>query len=139
MDRWILKGCLEQLLKVYVYAEQQYVHAAIESLSPALHNFFRQRAFERSDFILKLQREIDFLKSNCSPQKSIEAFYEWHDYHYAKSNLKDWPITDINLLIIDEKAWEICNCLLNDPLPATVYQLIAHQTLQIESSLLSYA
>lgn len=139
MQNWVLKHCLKQLLQVYVLAEQQYVQATIDSGSPYLHVFFRQRAFERSDFILQVQQEIDFLESFCSVRKTVDEFYIWHDCLYGNAPLNDWPVTAIESMVIDEKALEICSCLLSGPLPKALYQLIQHHTVRLESSLLSFA
>lgn len=139
MERWILKHCLEQLLQVYVLAEQQYVHATIGSFSPYLHVFYRQRAFERSDFVLQIQQEIDFLDTCCSARKTTDEFYIWHNCLYGSAPLNEWPITDIDSLVIDEKALEICTSLMSDTLPRELYQLIEHHTVRLESSLLSIA
>lgn len=72
MDKWVIKECLEQLLKVQVYSEQQYLHAAIDSSSPLLKDFFEQRAFERSDGILKIQRYINSSISGKNTPLTIE-------------------------------------------------------------------
>lgn len=139
MQNWVLKECLQQLLKIYVYAEQQYIHAAIDSNSPVLQIFYQRRAYERSDFILKVQREIDFLEFNCSQRKSFSEFYKWHNLHYSNANLNEWPTTDIQSITIDAKALEICRNLLIDPLPPEVFKILEMQSVQIESTLLSLA
>ncbi|MGB6152896.1 MAG: hypothetical protein WBG48_13005 [Pricia sp.] len=137
MENWVLRECLQQLLTVYVYAEQQYVHSTIEAVAPMLHVFYRESAFERSDFIMEVQRKMDFLDCKFPVRKTTEEFCSWHDSNYGSPNLKQWPVTDINTLVIDEKALEICGCLLRGPLPSHVNQLIEHQTVRLESSLLS--
>lgn len=138
MYDWVIKECLQQLLKVYVFAEQQYIHAAIESKSPLLKVFYKQRAFERSDFMLRIQKEIDALDNQDSTINTLDAFFRWHHGLYGETSLNHWPITDIAVLNIDEKALEICNCLVNDPIPNNIYNLIEHQRVRLESSLLSF-
>jgi len=138
MDKRIIRECLLQLLKVYVYAEQQYLHSAIDSLHLSLNIFYRQRAFERSDFILQIQDELDKLGSSLCMDKTVEAFYEWHYDLYGGASLEDWPVTNIHAMNIDEKGLEICNCLLNDKLPVRTHRIIERHRTRIESSLLSF-
>ena len=138
MQNSCVKECLQQLLSVYVFAEQQYVHSATYSTSSLFQVFFRQRAFERSDLILQLQWKIDALTPLAVPQRTLEQFYELHNEYYGPLNLYAWPVVDIDIFVIDEKALEICNCFLNNPIPQDVYRLIEKHKVLLESSLLSF-
>lgn len=138
MQNSCVKECLQQLLSVYVFAEQQYVHSAISSTSSLFQVFFRQRAFERSDLILQLLWKIDAVTPQAFPQRTVEQFYELHNEYYGPLNLYAWPVVDIDIFVIDEKALEICNCFLNNPIPQDVYRLIENHKVLLESSLLSF-
>lgn len=138
MQNSCIKECLQQLLSVYVFAEQQYLHSALYSASPLFQVFFRQRAYERSDFILQLLWKIDALTLQGSSQRTVEQFYELHNDYYGTPNLYDWPVVDIDIFVIDEKALEICNCFLNNPIPQDVFRLIENHKVLLESSLLSF-
>lgn len=139
MQKSEVREFLEQLLQVYVYAEQQYVFATIDSVAPLLHIFFRKRAFERSEFILQIRYQINSISSEDSVQQTIEEFFSWHDSIYCNATLINWPITNINTVIIDEKALEICTRFLNESLPPEIHRIIEHHAISIESSLLSFA
>lgn len=139
MDNSIIKERLHQLLKIYVYAEQQYLHTAINQTYPVLEIFYEQRAIERSDLMLQIQHEIDVLDTICFTEITIDAFFMWHQYLYGGASLCNWPVTDIYVMNIDEKALEICTRLLYEGPPKRIYKLIEHHLLTIQSSLLSFA
>lgn len=138
MQDWVIKKCLGQLSKIYVYCEIQYAHSASHATSPIMKRFFRQRAFERSDFIFQILQEMKCIEKNYYRGISIDDFYNWHSALYGNSLLSRRATTDINLLNIDEKALEICNCMLSEAFPLKIKQVITKQKALLESSLLSF-
>lgn len=137
MQQWALTECLRQLIKVYSFAEQQYIHSAVNSQAALLKVFFEQRAFERILFIEEIEMAMDFNGNSVTTPKKLEQLYQWHTEIYGRNALKNVLITDIDSMIIDEKALEICHFLVRDQPPLNVLSILKEQIAKIESGILS--
>jgi hypothetical protein len=127
--------CLEQLIKVYVYAGEQYIQEASEASHPVYRKFMEQRAFERMRFVEEIQDEIYFNTRDSGV--TFREIYNWHVQLHGKNSLHRVAITKIDDLIIDEKAEDICTCLIHEQLPDTLRKLIRKHLIRIEASLLT--
>ncbi len=133
MRRTTIFETLQQLIKVYAYAEHQYINASSEAHSPILRVFFEQRALERMNFIEEVEIE---LAGNYAP-KTIEGLMAWHNQIYGSALLDNTLVADVGLFVADEKALEICSYLTELALPDTLYELIRRHTIKMESGILS--
>ena len=137
MNNSVVNECLRQLVKVYIYAEEQYVTAASESTEPILRKFFEQRALERMDFVEEIYAIINTKRHPTNSRKTVDELYRWHRQLYGNNVLNRLAVTDIESLIIDEKAEEICKCLLKEKLPQKLEELLCKQFIRLEASILS--
>ncbi len=137
MQKWILDNCLHQLIKVYAFSVQRYICASVNFKAPILKVFSEQRALERMTFIDNLQTAIDSLENAHPKKKSLEELYREHTEIYGRNVLKITLITEIDCMVIDKKALEICDCLLTDRLPENIISLLTFQATKIESGVLS--
>jgi len=139
MEKWVLNECLQQLIKVYALAGQQFIYAANESRAPVLKKFYEQRAFERTEFIDDVRFTAYGNENSHQLQLTTEQLFENHTELYGENVLGSLLITDIDSLVIDEKALEICQCLVDDGLPENLSQLLKAQFFKIESGMISMA
>ncbi|MEH6682571.1 MAG: hypothetical protein V7724_18665 [Sediminicola sp.] len=137
MQQWALNECLRQLIKVYSFAEQQYIHSAVKSHAALLKVFFEQRAFERSLFIEEIEDSIATVQGSVRTPKKLEDLYEWHRSLYGRNVLRNILITDMESMIIDEKGLEICRFLIMGEPPSHVLTLLKGQISKLESGILS--
>lgn len=137
MGEWVLNECLQQLIKVYALAEQQYVHAAIGTTVPVLKKFYEHRALQRMGFIDEVRRTSRENRNGLPFRTTIEQLFEEHNEIYGKDVLNNLLVTDIDSLLIDEKALEICYCLLEDALPANLSRLLTYHSIKMESGIVS--
>jgi hypothetical protein len=137
MQQWALTECLRQLIKVYSLAEQQYIHSAVISQAALLKVFFEQRAFERILFMEEIEMAMDFNENSLATPKKLEELYQWHGELYGYNSLGNILITDLDSMIMDEKALEICHFLMRDRPPINVMTVLEEQTAKIESGILS--
>ena len=90
MEYSVIYECLQQLIQIYVYSEQQYIGASVNSNYPILQTFFEQRALERSNFIEEIQSTIE-QNNSTEIGKTLEELYAWHTDLYGKAALDNWP------------------------------------------------
>ncbi|WP_339715690.1 hypothetical protein [uncultured Kriegella sp.] len=137
MQDQILRECLLQLIKVYAFAEQQCIYTSIQAQIPILKIFFEQRAFERMSLMEEIEQLL-FTKKEVGPvPKTLEQLYHFHSQIYGKNALTNIHIANIDSIIIDEKALEICNCLLAGDLNENVSAILKSHSITLESSILS--
>ncbi len=137
MQNQVVKECLQQLIKVYAFAEQQYIYMSIQSQIPILKVFFEQRTFERMSLMAEIEQLLTSKNNILPPTKTPEQLYQYHRAIYGRNALNTIHITNIDSIIIDEKALEICNCLLTDDLDENVRTIIKSQSATLESGILS--
>lgn len=137
MQNQILKECLFQLIKVYAFAEQQCIYTSIKSQKPVLKIFFEQRAFERMLLIEEIEQVFMAKKELKPAPKTLEQLYHFHRQIYGRNALTNIHIANIDSIIIDEKALEICHCLLARDLNENVRGILKSQSATLESSILS--
>src|SRR5690606_27157037 len=115
---------LQELIHIYVYSEQQYISASINSNYPILQAFFEERAWERTNFIEEVQFKIE--KDNTNPDigKTLNELYTWHIDLYGRSALFNWPVADLDVFLADEKALDLCGFLLETELPFDLRSII---------------
>ncbi len=139
MEYSAIYECLQQLIQVYVYSEQQYIGASVNSNYPILQTFFEQRALERSDFIDEVQSKIEQNNNSTGLGKTLEELYAWHINLYGKATLGNWPVANLEVFLVDDKALDICNFLLESQIPSDFRSVIRKQTVMLESGILSMA
>lgn len=139
MGNSIIYDCLQELIQIYVYSEQQYIGASINSNYPILQTFFEERAWERTNFIEEVQFKIEQGNTNPGIGKTLDELYAWHIDLYGKSALFNWPVADLEVFLADEKALELCSFLLEAELPSDLRSIIRKQTVMLGSCLLSLA
>lgn len=137
MGNPIVYECIRQLIKVYALAEEQYIQTASQTYNPILRNFLEQRAFERFDFIEQIQREVYPIANHSYLGSTTEELYNWHRQLFGRNALNRQAITAIEEFIIDEKAEEICTCLLTAELPYSIKAVLRGQLIKLEASVLS--
>ena len=136
MEKNVIFDCLEKLIFIYSYAEQQYMTLAAHSTAPVLRVFAGQRALKRMDFIEELDAAIVCGKGRTRP-KTYDDLCERHVRLYGRNLLNTWISVEGPNVSADEKALEVCECLLKCPLPPALRELIQDQTASLESALLS--
>ncbi len=135
MKKTVLFECLSQLSKVYVYSEQQYLQASVSANSAVMKLFFEERALERDQFIEEIETVLAPVAEGNSG-KTPAQLYEWHTHLYGQASLNNM-IADMDILLIDEKALEICHCLLAVELPESLRGVLRTHLTKIEADLLS--
>lgn len=139
MGNTIIYERLQELIQIYIYSEQQYINASVNSNYPILQTFFEERAWERTNFIEEVQFKIEGDGRNPDIGKTLDELYAWHIDLYGKSSLFNWPVADLEIFLADEKALDICNFLLETELPSDLRPTIRKQTVKLGSCLLSLA
>ncbi|NNE78135.1 MAG: hypothetical protein HKN31_13815 [Pricia sp.] len=136
MNNLVILNCLHQLIKVYAYAEQQYMHAAVFSTSPVLRSFAETKALERMDFIEEIYASIHNKSIEHYP-KSYNELKQWQLELYGHRELNTWITSEGTSISADAKALEICHCLLKCDLPSSLEDLLLEQAIQVETGLSS--
>ena len=139
MGNSIIYECLQELIQIYVYSEQQYIGASINSNYPILQTFFEERALERTNFIEEVQFKIEQESTNPNIGRTLNELYAWHINLYGKAALFNWPVADLEIFLADEKALDLCNFLLEAELPSDLRSIIRTQNVMLGSCLLSMA
>ncbi|MUH37119.1 hypothetical protein D9O36_14800 [Zobellia amurskyensis] len=125
--------CLEQLLKVYVISEIRCIEGAANAKNPLMRMFMEQCAIERSDFILELWHTAIRPEENVG----LSDFYAWHNQLYGKNYLEMTTGSNLNIALLDRKALEICECMIDMNLPNPLACLLLEQSTKIKADLLA--
>ncbi len=134
MKNTVLFECLRQLIRVYVFSEEQYLYASVRANSPTMKFFFEERAIERDQFIDDIERGLD--AESAGKGKTLTQLYAWHTHSYGKASLKN-IITDMEIFVFVEKALEIVDCLLSEELPQWLRPVLRSQLSKVESNVVS--
>lgn len=134
-----------RMINLYLFSEQLYIHASINSANPVFKKFYEQCALNRMEYIEELEAELQYDGYSEYPHKKLKDLYRWHKDHYGENSLRNAFIQDllrnneIDPITIDIQALEICDHLLTICPPGKARSMLHIQVAGLEAGIVYMA
>lgn len=128
---------LSKLADIYKYTEIFYIDAAVSTKHSVISVFYEQRAFERMDFLEKLDIERNGLLIADKNDLTIEETITSWKQVYGFEHLNVYVFAEDEVYDLEKHLIYYLETFIKEEIPQTLYETLNHQLNSIQAGLLS--